>query len=252
MSSETHRPMEKAAGNAKPLPEILNRRMAAYVLAAGAVGITVAARAASGEPPHGPIIFTPMRVSLGNLGTTQFPIDVNQDGITDFFATMTNHRTVVTSSAFSAQGGQLWERPIEGNAAIPKPLVPGALIGSSVVFDTSRKLLGWGDSVNHSGHGGYYFGGPWAGSASDRYMGVRFLINGETHYGWIRMTVTVAPYRVTDFISGYAYNTVANQPIHAGEGAKKPVRAGLHPVTLGVLSLGALGLLLWRKKEREN
>src|SRR6266849_757515 len=101
MSSETDRPRQKALGGEKSLPDILNRRMAAYVLAAGAVGMTVAAPAASSEPPHGPIVFTPMHVFLGSLGTTQFPIDVNQDGVTDFFATMTNHRTVVTSSAFS-------------------------------------------------------------------------------------------------------------------------------------------------------
>jgi len=82
-------------------------------------------------------------------------------------------------------------------------------------------------------------------------MGVRFLINGETHYGWIRMSVTAAPYQVTDYITGYAYNTVANQPISAGEGARKPVRAGLDPGTLGILGLGAAGLALWRKKEGE-
>src|SRR5882757_5777129 len=89
LSSKKRHRKHKAATNPKLLSDILNRRMAAYVLAAGAVGMTVAARAASNEPPRGPIVFTPMRVFLGNLGTTQFPIDVNQDGVTDFFATMT-------------------------------------------------------------------------------------------------------------------------------------------------------------------
>ena len=249
MPSEKRNHVDQAAGDTKPLPDILNRRMAAYVLAAGAASIPMAAQAPPGESQSGQIVVTPMHVFLGNLGNTHFSIDVNQDGVTDFFATLTNHLTIGTGYAFA--GGQLCVRPQPGNAAMPKALIPNTLIGSSGAFNTSLEILAWGRLTAHSGHSGYYSGGPWKG-ATNHFLGVRFLINGETHYGWIRMTVTASPEEVTDYITGYGYNTVANQPLRAGLGFKKATRAGFAPATLGALSLGAAGLVLWRKKEESS
>jgi hypothetical protein len=255
-SGNGDRSHKTAAAEAPRLSDVLNRRMTAYVVAAGAAGVTVAAMAASAETPQGPIVYTPANVSLYGLGSTHFNIDLNHDGIPDFRLEMTNTRWVSSGGGGDGGRGSFWDLPYSGNGAMPRPLAKGALIGTSGGFE-GRDRLAWGRSANHSGHGGYYTGGPWAQSDAERYLGVRFLIDGETHYGWVRMSVSTEPSNIGATITGYAYNTVANQPLKAGEGAQKPRgaglhRAGLYPAGLGALSLGALGIALWRKKEQED
>ncbi|MFG6686637.1 T9SS type A sorting domain-containing protein [Mariniflexile sp. HNIBRBA6329] len=59
----------------------------------------------------------------------------------------------------------------------------------------------------------YYDDYDWK-DKSDRYLGLRFLINGLTHYGWARLEVT-SPYQW--IIKDYAYNETPNEPIFAGQ-----------------------------------
>jgi hypothetical protein len=112
--------------------------------------------------------------------------------------------------------------------------------------------------------------GKWGGNLRDRYLGVRFLIDGKTHYGWIRLTVT-APSAAGQFMSamitGYAYETVPNKPISAGTAGtasatavkvvSKPTAQASVPKrvqnqggpALGMLALGAEALPIWRLEE---
>jgi hypothetical protein len=229
--------------------------IAMYALVAGATGTGLPNAMASSETAHGPIVFTPSHAFLGGLGTTILPIDLNHDGVFDLSLAVYNFRTSVPSSAFAAARGSLWDVPAAGNAAAFLPLAKGAVIGGpGGALDSGRARLAWGDSVNHSGHGGYYIGGPWANSAPDQYLGVRFQIDGRTHYGWVRLTVVAYPFEVYTIVAGYAYNTVPNQPIRAGEGmfaATDSVGQSSAGQSLGALSLGARGLQLWRNKEIE-
>jgi len=48
----------------------------------------------------------------------------------------------------------------------------------------------------------------------DKYLGFRFIINGQTHYGWARLEVETTTKWV---IKDYAYNATPNKPIHAGQ-----------------------------------
>src|ERR1700676_4831740 len=99
-----------AVGAKRPrLSDILNRHVAAYVVAAGAAGVTVAAMAASAETPQGPIVFTPANVSLGGLGSTHFNIDLNHDGIPDFTLEVTNTRWVSSGGGGNGARGSFWE-----------------------------------------------------------------------------------------------------------------------------------------------
>jgi hypothetical protein len=86
--------------------------------------------------------------------------------------------------------------------------------------------------------------GPWAGKgkgARDRYLGLKFVINGEVHYGWARLSVTLGHQRQFDDVSGtltgYAYETVPEKPIIAGQIAGPDVITA-QPETLGGLALG--------------
>jgi hypothetical protein len=103
-----------------------------------------------------------------------------------------------------------------------------------------------------------YTAGPW-NNVQDHYLGVSFKIGTETHYGWVRMSVSDprAPLKV--LISGYAYETIADQQIRAGQtsGGAKPEdapQARLRqsepaPASLGLLAAGCCGLQLWRREE---
>lgn len=74
------------------------------------------------------------------------------------------------------------------------------------------------------------------------YLGVEFSINGQTHYGWIRLDIET---NLLWYIEGYAYESVPNRPILAGETKGNSDETVSNP-TLGHLALGAPGLAAWR------
>jgi hypothetical protein len=86
----------------------------------------------------------------------------------------------------------------------------------------------------------------------DKYAGVAFTIGSEIHYGWIRLTLTPEFDRFAVTMTGYAYETVADRQIHAGQisgesddddsAAVSPKRQ----TSLGMLAVGSVGLPLWR------
>ncbi len=102
--------------------------------------------------------------------------------------------------------------------------------------------------------------GKWLGNNPERFLGVRFLIDGMIHYGWVRLTVTSGPGReAVGTITGYAYETVAGKAIKAGavsddnsdddRAANAPAPAQETGPSLGMLALGAHGLSLWHYED---
>src|SRR5262249_46978262 len=119
--------------------------------------------------------------------------------------------------------------------------------------------------------------GPWLG-VTNRYLGLKFMIHGKTHFGWARLTVTVShkifgKRFIRTELTGYAYETIPNKPIIAGrtkgpedefpDGPQlespddlgsgafviSPISEDSQAASLGVLALGAKGIPLWRRKE---
>jgi hypothetical protein len=58
--------------------------------------------------------------------------------------------------------------------------------------------------------------GTW-GNVSTHYLGLSFQIDGETHYGWARLNVTVTRDSIKGTVTGYAYETVPGMPISTGQ-----------------------------------
>jgi hypothetical protein len=102
--------------------------------------------------------------------------------------------------------------------------------------------------------------GTWPSGAS-RYLGLQFSVNGEAHFGWARLNVTCENLHVIATLTGYAYETVANKAIVAGEtkGADEEAGAVLEDsvseparkATLGLLALGSQSLLIFRREENQ-
>jgi hypothetical protein len=106
-------------------------------------------------------------------------------------------------------------------------------------------MAGWTDSS-----GNIRSTGPWK-NTDDRYLGFKFLINGKYHFGWARLSVHLN----TMLLTGYAYETVANKPITAGQetgsedaSSIAPTKSHVSP-TLAHLALGVTGLAAWRKEQ---
>jgi hypothetical protein len=103
---------------------------------------------------------------------------------------------------------------------------------------------------------------PWD-NVRDRYLGLVFEIQGKNHFGWARLSVQFSSRQNTwrAQLTGYAYETVADRPIKAGQiqeqgdaaaGLNVPAPDPAQIASLGGLALGADGIALWRREESES
>ena len=155
----------------------------------------------------------------------------------------------------------------KGAANVAKALNPGQRIGSSQRFvNQGGGGVLMGEAIYSPGGGQYR--GNWI-HVVNHYLGLKFQINGQTHFGWARMTVNLSLLRPMQvLLTGYAYETNPNTPIIAGQqegdagvapteprtdGGAEPdaflaVPTAPQPASLAVLALGATGLPLWRRR----
>ena len=246
----------------RPLSQLLNRRLVSYASAATAAGAGLLALA---QPAEAQIVFTAAHVAIGSH--TVYSLDLTNSGTTDFV--LHGSVTANCSTVFSA----LLAKPALNNAVQgvdylglneAKALAAGQKIGSSQRFvSRGRGGVLMGEAIYSPGGGQYR--GNWI-HVINRYLGLKFQINGETHFGWARLSVKLALFKPQEsLLSGYAYETQPNTPIIAGQEhgqdaavpAEEPAEEGLagasstaaaqrQPASLGTLALGAQGLDLWR------
>jgi len=225
------------------LSQSSQRRLASYALAAGAAGVGVLALASSSQAE---IVYTPTQTKIHNNGQVfGFKLDLNGDGITDF---------ELANWIYGAEGWNLVHGAITGNHVVGSgtyafALAAGANIGPAGPFAhpprsaEATSMARWNDFSNF-----LYSYGPWK-NTRNRYLGFKFLINGEVHFGWARLSVDTD----TMLLSGYAYETIANKAIVAGQTSGSDQASSADPgspvtnATLGRLAQGAAGLVAWRK-----
>jgi len=90
-----------------------------------------------------------------------------------------------------------------------------------------------------------YISGQWL-PTKNRYLGLRFVIKGQIHYGWARATASQTSKRmgntsITATLTGYAYETVPNKPIITGKTEGPDVitmQPDVRPGSLGGLARG--------------
>lgn len=221
----------------------LEKRLTAYATAATATALGLLALAPDARAD---IIFTHTNQTVVFNKTK---LDLNNDGIPDFGFVASGLGHVFDQMVWPFKSNQVWGRYFA--TALP----PGVTIGLNGRLAQHFQVL-WQTFTNSEGTN---FIGPWQ-NVTDRFLGLSFKIDGETHFGWARMSVS-SNFVVT--LTGYAYESTPNTSLVTGitHGAKvnqgpqlhvqKPSdeQASLQVPTLGLLATGADGLTVWRKEE---
>jgi hypothetical protein len=254
----------------QPSSDHLSSQLSLYSFAAAAAGVSILALAI---PAEGEVVITrkTIPIPLSLFGVVSVGISLANNGIDDFNFTLRSGNTARSTGALlslrvnnegDGRGVVGFSRTNTYSAGFryASALMRGAKIGPSENFVSSSSSR-FGDRIEASYPPSHPRGrrlfGKWGGTPKNRYVGVRFWIKGETHFGWIRLSVnTDIPHNMSATITGYAYETVPNKPIFAGTAERSPVRSqaddSLHSPggpSLGMLASGVNGLPIWRRKE---
>jgi hypothetical protein len=210
------------------LSEALQAQLKMYAIAATAAGVSALALA---QPAAATVVYTPVHQIIGANGV--YNLDLNHDRTVDFLIQQWNYGNWPSNN-------QLLADPAVGNGVLGKryiasALASGASIGPDQMFiagDSNGEIM---LSITHFTTGGVsYVHGPWA-NVRNRYLGLKFQINGETHYGWARLSVKRQQFHFTALLTGYAYETTPNTAIKAGQ------TSDASPATPSSSEPGALG-----------
>ena len=146
-------------------------------------------------------------------------IDLNDDGIDDFVVRATTEDFSIIPLLSNRVHTTLPSPPDIGTWIIPH--ASGSILGSSVMNGTiwSSRIEGafgpMGGTLTacQLGGAGIECLGYWSGM--DAYAGLEFLIDGHTHYGWIR--IEAGSSFNGGWIRDYAYESIAGADIAAGQ-----------------------------------
>jgi hypothetical protein len=185
----------------QPLSHNLTKHLLAYAVVAGAV--TACSSHADAE-----VIFTPVDSKVNGI----FEIDLNHDGINDFHVSsyyFSGFGRLSIKPAFSRNRIVSTSQPCGFTEPSAAALPVGALIGPGLPFQSLAHCMAYDG-------GGTYFNGPWL-SVKGRYLGVAFVIDGKEHFGWARLNMNFWAYDQVAEVLGFAYETIPNKPIVAGD-----------------------------------
>jgi hypothetical protein len=236
----------------------IDRRLGVYSAAALTAGVGLLALA---QPAEASVVVTKTNLQVNSFAPTF--IDLNNDGINDValidIIANYDHSFYASFAAAPVNGGKIMGGDRGPLGPYASALAKGANIGPSAHFSSSQargqiimeRFIG-----NASATTIITYYGKWIPN-TQHYLGVRFLINGQTHYGWIQMSVTTTE-EFGGTVTEYAYETVANKKIGAGATsdvatsddparARQPIRAATGP-SLGMLALGVDALPVWRRE----
>jgi hypothetical protein len=256
--------MKRTSRAPSKLSESVHHQLMMYALAAGAAGVSAIALA---PPAHAKIIYTKTNTPI--LVNKPYNLDVNHDGTPDFTISLAaNGYDVIAWVDVAVQGSQI-TKGFYNSVVITQPsrfgfaadLPPNAPVGKKRAFGELVHAMAECTVVHNRSSYQTTSRGPWR-NVQSRYLGLKFSIKGETHYGWARLNVKLnkkCNYAVT--LTGYAYETIPNKLIFTGHtrgpddiSVEEPHAAltlpTSEPATLGLLAMGSPGLSVWRRKER--
>ncbi len=174
------------------------------------------------EVPNSTVVYRKVNQVLGY--NQHIFLDVDADGTSDFnfFSVLIHHddmpnlyllvtpKTAKGSSVLVEQGEELVVNALWSFPLIKEQLIRESPITGCIWTEPLMKGFIAGSSKTA---GSESYTGLWIGK-SDKYLGIRFKLNGKLHYGWIRLSHDKLKDEVT--ISDYAYSKSPEQSIAAG------------------------------------
>jgi len=234
------------------LSHSLLRSLDLYAVAAAA-SVSVLALA---KPSEAQIVYTPAHRGMGR--DSKMAIDFNHDGRIDFVIREFPWNLI----GYPGNVVQAYPEPKGGIQAGPfgmaAELVSGSAIGSSKRFVSKSAFV-----ASATSYGVYYgYVGSW-NLPANAYLGVQFMIDGQKHYGWARLSAQFnwRTQQIDVILTGYAYESQPNTLIHAGDTGQAvapgdesksipaPASETKGAATLGVLAAGTRGIPLWRPEK---
>jgi len=188
------------------LGERINKRWLGYAAAAGAAGVGMLA---SVQPAQADIIYTYAHTTI--VPNTSLSLNLNHDGIADFQLTnshafecvFSSCRTFASFNTMRIKGVQPGNG-VRGYAGFfASRLAGGARIGPGQSFPNGAaigRISSTPQTILNSG--------PWAFGGTG-YLGLRFQIGGQSHYGWAALTVSLehkkGPGPYDEVLTGYSF-----------------------------------------------
>jgi len=225
-------------------------------LSAAATGLEMLA--VSSQLANAEIVYTRAHVNVTQCHA--YGIDIDHTGTVDVYLNWCGGEGL--SYAVASADPYLGNGIAVSHNGFALPMFLGAKIGPARrfygnSFEPAMAVASF-STTNPVWHGLWADGGK---GLKNRYLGIKFKSHGQFHYGWARVSITISTYIREVLLTGYAYETVPNKAIIAGqtkgpEGAEsgKPSSAAVtepraSPATLGLLASGAPGLSIWRRKQ---
>jgi hypothetical protein len=208
---------------------------------AGAAVVAVMSMLALTQPSEAKIVYTSANVVIEN---STYNLDLNNDGIVDFRIPEGNS----DNGGCQQKGGIfvfLGATAMPGNGIVGStglPIVgfpppPAAALSTGAPIGPKRMYLGM-STMAFREHGWFFIFPPgiceqvdinegnWLGT-TNRYLGLKFQIDGKTHYGWARLSTQVFGNGfLAATLTGYAYETIAGKSIKAGQKKEAVDEAG--------------------------
>ena len=180
-------------------------RQLLYAIAVITVLGGIFVRSASAE-----VVYTSTYVTLSGNGM----LPIGKLGIT---IVASGGSTICAGTGYGSYGS-VYAVPASGDGMVASSnyvlaLTGGVLIGRSSSFYYAEGLMAqystclWPPHVNL---------GAWL-DVTNRYLGFKFQLNGQSHYGWARLSVTAGKFGPVVTLTGYAYETIAGHAIYAGQ-----------------------------------
>jgi hypothetical protein len=185
----------------------LAKKLAQYGAMAAAIG-TVA-------ESNGQVVYTDITPDFEGDNNATFNIDLNDDGTIDF---------AINGGFVSTSFEQILVDPVGSNAVwgtAPSYLYPFALNEGDAIGDNPSWISGGGQILRYKASAGASscgFASSWCpGDITDKYLGLRFEVGGNTHYGWVRLDVLGTNTTDDWIVKDFAFEATPDTPIQAGQ-----------------------------------
>ncbi|OIQ29915.1 MAG: hypothetical protein BM564_03840 [Bacteroidetes bacterium MedPE-SWsnd-G2] len=169
----------------------------------------------AGADAMGQIEYTDINPDEG--GDITYQLDIDNNGVDDFnIANL--YGNLLLNFYFSPPAGNSFINTTSsagGLGSYPTGLDMGDAISSGNTGWASGNVYNWmgtWDNIN----GCMRANAEFCGAVGDKYLGLKFDVDGATHYGWARIGAINGS--TTNWsIKDYAYNTTADEAINAGQ-----------------------------------